>query len=273
MRLDLISDEDSLKKLSINRGSFEKIDDQDDYRPDSPEQKICASNSSNYSLQEFSIGFHKKKHRKCFNFSPKFHSSKHLYGRSRSDSSQQECTSSSSNYSQESDNGSHEGKRSGPTSLQKSGNKRHKSSSHHSIPKWDQNAQAKVPQSGTNYYSPMAPSSEECHHQIDEQLFRQNKQIYLILLKNSDDINELKNELKQQKAKQENEFLPRALDHDFEKNDALSQESVKIIAAEETGENENIDTTITIETQEQTIMENILNSRKINDELFGVNFD
>ncbi|CAG8638206.1 18089_t:CDS:2 [Dentiscutata erythropus] len=192
------------------------MDDQGDYRPDSPEQE----------------------HRKCPNFPPKFHSSKHLYSGSCSDSSQQECISSSGII---------------PKSLI------------------------------------MVPMKES-------EL-------------NSDDINELKNELKQQKAEQKNEFSPQALDsifggvikylfsetlyptqddlkdtlkayledkyqnHDFEKNDAPSQESVKIIVTEETGENENTDTAITIETQEQTITENILNSREINDELFGVNFD
>ncbi|CAG8612057.1 16364_t:CDS:2 [Cetraspora pellucida] len=184
---------------------------------DFSKQREDASNSSNYSSQEYSSNFHKKyskKHKSCL----KSYSFKQHHSRSHSSSFRQ--ASSSSNYSlpEKYDNSSHKGKQHGSSFLKKSSNK-------------------------------------QCHRQIDEQLFNQNRQIYLLLLKHNDDLNEIKNNLKQQR------------------DGALSQESVEIIAAVEStisDENEYTIVEITSETQEQTTTQNALNSREVNDELFSV---
>ncbi|CAG8501248.1 15483_t:CDS:2 [Racocetra fulgida] len=169
-----------------------------------PEQEECASNSSKYSLQEYSGGSHKKKHRKH----------KSCYNKSHSNSPQQEYTSSPSNYSsqEEYNNSFCKGKWRGSLSLQKSDNKYH-------------------------------------------------------------DLNKIKNELKKLSVEQENELSPQVLDHDFENNGAPSRESVEIIVTEETAISDNnkyIAVEITNETQEQTVTQNTLNSREVNDELFSV---
>ncbi|CAG8491357.1 10248_t:CDS:1, partial [Scutellospora calospora] len=60
---------------------------------------------------------------------------------------------------------------------------------------------------------------------------------------------------------------------DFERNGAPSQESVKAISAEEAptaSENENIVAEIISESEEQTIIQDRINSIEVNNELFGV---
>ncbi|CAG8552029.1 12299_t:CDS:2 [Cetraspora pellucida] len=205
-------------------------------RSDFPKQREDASNSSNYSLQEYSNNFYKKYSRK-HKSRPKSCSSKQHHSRSHSSSSRQ--ASSSSNYSppKKYDNSSRKGKQHGSSSLKKSSNKRYKSPSYQqrnsrshiqspiSSPKPQQTKisqafQIKTSQSGTNYYNSTTLSFE-----------------------------------------------------DFEKDGAPSQESMEIIAAVEStisGENKYTIVEITSETQEQTTTQNALNSREVNDELFGI---